>query len=64
MDKEQLITVEEFRQTYLSRRGYPVTHSYIYRMIREYEGKIPGKVRLSLPFKYKEVGKGIMIVKQ
>lgn len=68
MSKEQLITVDQFRQTYFSRRGFPVSKSYVYRIIREYEGKVTKKsgelvIRPTLPFKYKEVGKGIMIVK-
>jgi hypothetical protein len=54
----RLIPVRDFAQTYISRRGFPVTVQYIYKLIDA--NKKSGKV---LPFEYKEVEKSIWIVK-
>jgi hypothetical protein len=56
--KQNLIPVRDFAQTFYSRRGYPVTVQYIYKLIKEHkEGK------RSLPFEYQEIDKAIWIVK-
>lgn len=55
---KDLIPVRDFAKTYYSRRGYPVTVQYIYKLIKDH--KELGK---ELPFKYKEIDKAIWIVK-
>lgn len=55
---KDLIPVREFAETYISRRGYPVTVQYIYRLIAEHK-----KGLRELTFKYKEIDKAIWIVK-
>lgn len=55
---EGLIPVRDFAKTYISRRGYPVTVQYIYKLIALH--KEEGKV---IPFEYKEIDKAIWIVK-
>jgi hypothetical protein len=53
-----LIPVRDFAKTYISRRGYPVTVQYIYKLIKE--NKETGR---DIPFTYKEIDKAIWIVK-
>lgn len=55
---QELITVNEFAKTLLSRRGFPVSVQYVYKRIAEHKktGKKP-------PFGYVEQGKGIKIIK-
>lgn len=53
-----LIPVRDFAATYISRRGYPVTVQYIYKLIKEH--KESGK---AISFSYKEIDKAIWIVK-
>lgn len=55
---KNLIPVRDFAETFISRRGYPVTVQYIYKLIKEH--KETGK---AIPFKYKEIDKAIWIVK-
>lgn len=56
--KENLIPVRDYAKTRISRRGFPVTPSYIYKMIAlSKEGK------MSIDFDYVEDGKSIWIVK-
>ena len=53
MSKQQSkITVEQYAATIVSRRGHPVSPSYIYRLIRQH---IKGQ-RLSVPFRYELEG--------
>ena len=54
----ELIPVRDFAQTYISRRGHPVSVQYIYKLIQL--NKENGK---PLPFEYKEIDKAIWIVK-
>lgn len=53
-----LIPVRDFAKTYISKRGFPVTVQYIYKLIKEHK-----KGERILPFEYKEIGKAIWIVK-
>jgi hypothetical protein len=57
--KGELIPVRDFANTFISRRGYPVSVQYIYKLIdlNKKEGK-----RLS--FEYKEIEKAIWIVQK
>lgn len=55
---KNLIPVREFAKTYVSRRGFPVSAQYIYKLIKLH--KEEGK---ELPFKFKEIEKAIWIVK-
>ena len=55
---KNLIPIRDFAETYISRRGYPVSVQYIYKLIAEHK-----KGLRELPFKYKEIDKGIWIVK-
>lgn len=55
---KELIPVRDFAKTYISRRGYPVTVQYIYKLIQLH--KEEGK---PIPFEYKEIDKAIWIVK-
>jgi len=57
--KDNLIPVRDYAATYMSRRGFPVTPQYIYKMISDYKNK----KRISIPFEYKEIDKQIWIVK-
>lgn len=50
--------VREYAKTMVSRRGFPVTVQYIYKLIKAH--KEDGK---RIPFKYKEIDKAIWIVK-
>lgn len=54
--KKNLIPVRDFAATYISRRGYPVSVQYIYKLIAENK-----KGKKSIPFKYKELDKQIWI---
>jgi hypothetical protein len=54
----KLIPVRDFAATYISRRGYPVSVQYIYKLIAENKNK-----KRIIPFKYKEEGKQIWIEK-
>lgn len=56
--QNNLIPVRDFAQTYMSRRGFPVSVQYIYKLIAEHK-----KGKRSLDFQYKEIDKGIWIVK-
>jgi 20S proteasome alpha/beta subunit len=55
----ELMPVRDYAKTYYSRRGFPVTPQYIYKMISDYKKK----KRLGIPFEYKEIDKQIWIVK-
>lgn len=57
--EHKLIPVSEFAKTYYSRRGFPVSVQYIYKLITEFKKGI----RDELPFEFEEIGKGIWIVK-
>lgn len=57
--KDELIPVSTFSETYYNRRGFPISLSYIYRLIKQHKA---GE-RKSLPFRYKEIGQKIFIVK-
>lgn len=54
----ELIPVRDYAQTYISRRGFPVTVQYIYKLIAA--NKENGK---RLPFEYVEIDKAIWIKK-
>lgn len=54
----ELIPVRDYAQTYISRRGFPVTVQYIYKLIAA--NKERGKL---LPFDYIEIDKAIWIKK-
>lgn len=54
----KLIPVRDFAKTFYSRRGYPVTVQYIYKLIKEHK-----KGERLLSFEYKEIDKAIWIVK-
>lgn len=56
---KKLIPVRDFAQTYYSRRGFPVTVQYIYKLITEHK-----KTGKALPFEFKEIDKAIWIVKK
>jgi len=56
--KGKLIPVRDFAASYYSRRGFPVSDKYIYKLIDQHKKK--GKI---IPFKYKEEGKQIWIIK-
>lgn len=57
-ETDNLLPVRDFAKTYISRRGFPVTPQYIYKLISEHkEGK------RDISFKYKEIDKAIWIVK-
>lgn len=53
---KDLIPVRDFAATYISRRGFPVSVQYIYKLIKEH--KETGK---QLSFSYKEIEKAIWI---
>jgi hypothetical protein len=55
--RKKLIPVRDFAQTFISRRGFPVTVQYIYKLIKEH--KEEGR---AIPFEYKEIDKAIWIV--
>lgn len=55
---DDLIPVRDFAATYYSRRGFPVTVQYIYRLIKEHK---EGTRKLS--FNYIEIDKAIWIKK-
>lgn len=54
----KLIPVRDFAASYISRRGFPVSVQYIYKLISANKSK--GK---DISFKYKEEGKQIWILK-
>lgn len=56
--KDNLIPVREYAKTFYSRRGFPVTVQYIYKLISA--NKDNGK---QLPFDYVEIDKAIWIKK-
>lgn len=53
-----LIPVRDFAASFISRRGFPVTVQYIYKLISEHK-----KNKRDIPFKYKEIDKNIWIEK-
>jgi len=53
-----LIPVRDFAKTYISKRGFPVTVQYIYKLIKEHK-----KGLRDISFEYKEIDKAIWIVK-
>jgi hypothetical protein len=55
--KDNLIPVRDFAATYLSRRGFPVSVQYIYKLIDLH--KTEGK---EIKFEYREIDKAIWIV--
>ena len=55
---DKLIPVRDFAQTYISRRGFPVSVQYIYKLI-----SLNKKKNKRITFKYKEIDKEIWIVK-
>lgn len=57
-ETKDLIPVRDFAKTFYSRRGYPVTVQYIYKLIKEHKEGLR-----DIPFKYKEIDKAIWIVK-
>ena len=57
-ETKKLIPVSEFAKTYYNRRGFPVSPSYIYRLIREHKAE----TRKAIPFEYEEIGQIIFIV--
>lgn len=56
--KDKLIPVRDFAASYYSRRGFPVSVQYIYKLIADNKKK--GK---SIDFKYREIEKQIWIEK-
>jgi len=57
-ETDKLMPVREYAKTVISRRGFAVTPSYIYKLIKENKEK--GR---AISFKYKEIDKQIWIVK-
>ncbi len=57
---QDIISVAEYAEGKFNRRGFPVSVSYIYRLIREYKAGI----RHNLPFEFKEIGQSIFIIKK
>lgn len=55
---DNLIPVRDYAANRLSRRGFPVSVKYIYKLIKD--SKKQGK---KLDFEYKEIDKAIWIVK-
>ena len=55
---DKLIPVRDFAASYISRRGFPVSVKYIYKLINLH--KTEGK---KLSFEYKEIDKAIWIVR-
>lgn len=56
-ETNNLIPVRDYAANRLSRRNFPVSVQYIYKLIKQHkEGK-------KIDFKYKEIGKGIWIEK-
>lgn len=55
----EYISVQEYASTQKNRRGFTISPSYVWRMIREHKD---GK-RETLPFEYVEFGQIIRIVK-
>lgn len=55
--KGSLIPVRDYAKTRLSRRGFPVTVQYIYKLIAANKRGKP------IDFQYKEIDKAIWIVK-
>lgn len=55
---KNLMPVREFAATYITRRGFPASVQYIYKLIKAHKEK--GK---AITFKYKEIDKAIWIVK-
>lgn len=53
-----LMPVRDYAANYYSRRGFPVSVQYIYKLIRQHKDK--GK---EIPFEYREIGKEIWIKK-
>ena len=54
---DNLIPVRDY--IYITRRGFPASVQYIYKLISDYKNK----KRLSIPFDFKEIDKQIWIVK-
>lgn len=59
MANTKYISVKEYTENKFNRRGFPISESYIYRLIREYKN---GK-RGGLPFDFIEV-KQLIRIKQ
>lgn len=55
---DKLMPVRDYAQTRISRRGFPVSVQYIYKLIRKH--KLEGG---DIGFKYKEIDKEIWILK-
>lgn len=55
---KNLIPVREYAKTRISRRGFPVSTKYIYKLIAEFK-----RGERSLDFKFKEIEKQIWIIK-
>jgi hypothetical protein len=55
---KKLIPVSEFAKTFYNRRGFPVSTSYIYRLIRNHKAGDPKP----LPFEYEEIGQIVFII--
>jgi len=58
--KKELIPVAEYAATNFNRRGFPISVSYLYRLIRQHKAGL----RNDLPFDYEEQGQSIFIVKK
>lgn len=56
---KNLIPVRDFAKTFYSRRGFPVSVQYIYKLIKEHK-----EGTRDIPFQYKEIDKSIWIVKK
>lgn len=59
MANDELIPVRDFAASYYSRRGFPVSVQYIYKLIADSKSK--GKL---IDFKYREIDKAIWIEKK
>ena len=56
--QDKLMPVRDYAKEFISRRGYPVSVQYIYKLIAA--NKQGGK---PIPFEYKEINKAIWIVR-
>ena len=57
-ETDKLLPIREYAKTRLSRRGFPVSVQYVYRLIKEHKEGLR-----DLDFHYVEIDKTIWIVK-
>jgi hypothetical protein len=59
-EKKNRITIAEYAAITMNRRGFPVSVSYIYRLIRQHQAGL----RDDLDFNYEMDGQAIYIIKK